>query len=39
MIQTQAMWAAVLIVVLGTIGDLAIVKLDPRIRASGRALG
>jgi peptide/nickel transport system permease protein len=39
MIQTQAMWAAVLIVVLGVIGDLAIVKLDPRIRSAGRTLG
>jgi peptide/nickel transport system permease protein len=39
MIQTLSMWAAVLIVALGLIGDLAIVKLDPRIRSAGRMVG
>jgi len=39
MLQTLAMWAAVLIVALSLLGDLAIVKLDPRVRASGRTVG
>jgi peptide/nickel transport system permease protein len=39
MIQTLSMWAAVLIVVLGVLGDLAIVRLDPRIRSGGRTVG
>ena len=39
MVQMLGVWAAVLIVVVSLLGDLAIVKLDPRIRASGRAVG
>ena len=38
-LQALALWAAVLIVALGLLADLAIVRLDPRIRASGRTLG
>ena len=38
-LQALALWAAVLIVTLGLLADLAIVRLDPRIRASGRTLG
>jgi peptide/nickel transport system permease protein len=38
-LQTLAVWAAVLIVLLGILGDLAIVRLDPRLRASGAGLG
>jgi ABC-type dipeptide/oligopeptide/nickel transport system permease component len=39
MVQMLGVWAAVLIVAVSLLGDLAIVKLDPRIRASGRAIG
>jgi peptide/nickel transport system permease protein len=35
-IQAISIWAAVMIVVLSLIGDLAIARLDPRIRAGGR---
>jgi peptide/nickel transport system permease protein len=38
-LQALALWAAVLIVALGLLADLAIVRLDPRIRASGRTVG
>jgi peptide/nickel transport system permease protein len=38
-LQALAMWAAVLIVALGLLADLAIVRLDPRIRASGSFIG
>jgi peptide/nickel transport system permease protein len=38
-LQALALWVAVLIVVLGLLADLAIVRLDPRIRASGRTAG
>jgi ABC-type dipeptide/oligopeptide/nickel transport system permease component len=38
MIQAISIWAAVLIVALSLIGDLAIARLDPRIR-SGRRPG
>ena len=38
-LQALALWAAVLIVLLGLIADLAIVRLDPRVRASGNFLG
>jgi peptide/nickel transport system permease protein len=38
-LQALALWAAVLIVALGLLADLAIVQLDPRIRASGRTVG
>jgi peptide/nickel transport system permease protein len=38
-LQALALWAAVLIVLLGLLADLAIVRLDPRIRASGNTLG
>jgi hypothetical protein len=33
------LWAAVLIVVLGLLADLAIMRLDPRIRTSGSTIG
>ena len=36
MIQAISIWAAVLIVALSLIGDLAIARLDPRIRSGGR---
>jgi peptide/nickel transport system permease protein len=38
-LQALALWVAVLIVALGVLADLAIVRLDPRIRASGSTLG
>jgi len=38
-LQALALWAAVLIVALGLLADLAIVRLDPRIRRSGRTIG
>ena len=38
-LQALALWAAVLIVALGLLADLAIVRLDPRIRASGNTVG
>jgi peptide/nickel transport system permease protein len=38
-LQALALWAAVLIVAVGLLADLAIVRLDPRIRASGRTVG
>jgi peptide/nickel transport system permease protein len=37
--QAIALWAAVLIVGLGLLADLAIMRLDPRIRTSGRPIG
>jgi peptide/nickel transport system permease protein len=39
MVQAISIWAAVLIVALSLIGDLAIARLDPRIRAGGRLVG
>ena len=38
-LQALALWAAVLIVLLGLLADLAIVRLDPRIRATGGTVG
>ena len=38
-LQALALWAAVLIVAVGLLADLAIMRLDPRIRASGNTLG
>jgi peptide/nickel transport system permease protein len=38
-LQALALWAAVLIVALGLFADLAIMGLDPRIRASGDTIG
>jgi peptide/nickel transport system permease protein len=35
MLQAIALWAAVLIVALSLLGDLAIMRFDPRIRTSG----
>jgi peptide/nickel transport system permease protein len=35
MVQAISMWAAVLIIVLGIVVDLALARLDPRIRAGG----
>ena len=37
--QALALWASVLIVALGLLADLAIMRLDPRIRTSGRPIG
>jgi peptide/nickel transport system permease protein len=39
MLQALALWAAMLIVLLGLLANLAIVKLDPRVRATGRTIG
>ena len=39
MLQALALWAAVLIVVVSALADLALVLLDPRVRASGRPVG
>jgi ABC-type dipeptide/oligopeptide/nickel transport system permease component len=39
MLQAISMWAAVLIVALSLIGDLAIMRYDPRIRSGGRTIG
>ena len=36
-LQAVGVWAAVLIVLVGIIADLAITALDPRVRAAGRA--
>jgi peptide/nickel transport system permease protein len=38
-LQALALWAAVLIVVLGLLTDLAIMRLEPRIRTSGSTIG
>jgi peptide/nickel transport system permease protein len=38
-LQALALWAAVLIVALSLLADLAIVRLDPRVRSGGRAIG
>ena len=38
-LRALALWAAVLIVALGLLADLAIMRLDPRIRTSGRPIG
>jgi peptide/nickel transport system permease protein len=38
-LQALALWAAVLIVALGLLADLAIMRLDPRVRTSGKAIG
>ena len=39
MLQALALWAAVLIVVVSALADLALVLLDPRVRASRRPVG
>jgi peptide/nickel transport system permease protein len=38
-LQALAVWASVLIVALGLLADLAIMRLDPRIRTSGQTIG
>jgi len=38
-LQALALWAAVLIVVLGLLADRAIMRLDPHIRTSGHPIG
>jgi peptide/nickel transport system permease protein len=38
-LQALAIWASVLIVAVGLLADLAIMRLDPRIRRSGRTVG
>ena len=39
MLQGLALWAGALIVLLSLLADLAIVRLDPRVRSGGRAIG
>ncbi len=39
MLQGLALWAAVLILVVSALADVALVLLDPRVRASGRPVG
>jgi peptide/nickel transport system permease protein len=39
MLQAISMWAAVLIVALSLLGDLAIMRFDPRVRAGGKTVG
>ena len=38
-LQALALWASVLIVALSLLADLAIVRLDPRVRSAGRTVG
>jgi peptide/nickel transport system permease protein len=38
-LQALALWAALLIVVMSAVADIALVKLDPRLRATGRPPG
>ena len=38
-LQALSLWAAMLIVALGLLADLAILRLDPRVRAGGRTVG
>jgi peptide/nickel transport system permease protein len=38
-LQALALWASVLIVAVGLLADLAIMRLDPRIRTSGQTIG
>ena len=38
-LQALALWASVLIVALSLLADLAIVRLDPKVRARGATLG
>jgi peptide/nickel transport system permease protein len=35
MLQAQAIWGAILIVLLGVLADLVVVRLDPRVRSRG----
>jgi ABC-type dipeptide/oligopeptide/nickel transport system permease component len=35
MLQAQAIWGAILIVILGAVADLVVVRLDPRVRSRG----
>jgi peptide/nickel transport system permease protein len=39
MLQAIALWAAVLIVAMSLIGDLAIMRYDPRVRSGGKPIG
>jgi peptide/nickel transport system permease protein len=39
LLQAISLWAAMLIVVMSLIGDLAIMRIDPRIRAGGKPIG
>ena len=39
MLQALALWAAVLIVLVSALADLALALLDPRVRATGRPVG
>jgi ABC-type dipeptide/oligopeptide/nickel transport system permease component len=35
MLQAQAIWGAVLVVMLGALTDLVLLRLDPRVRRHG----
>ena len=35
MLQAQAIWGAILIVMLGVLADLVVIRLDPRVRSRG----
>jgi ABC-type dipeptide/oligopeptide/nickel transport system permease component len=39
MLQALMLWAAVIVVVVSILADIALVLIDPRIRASGRPPG
>jgi peptide/nickel transport system permease protein len=39
MLQAISLWAAMLIVVMSFLGDLAIMRLDPQVRAGGKPIG
>ena len=39
MLQGLMLWAAVIVVVVSILSDIALVLIDPRIRASGRLPG
>jgi len=39
LLQGLALWAAVIIVVVSALADLVLVRLDPRVRATGRPVG
>ena len=39
MVQAISIWAAVMIVTVSLLADLAVVRLDPKVRAHGATLG
>jgi peptide/nickel transport system permease protein len=38
-LQALALWASVLIVVISALADIALVRIDPRLRATGKPPG